>query len=121
MVGRSLNRPRTDLPAGFRYIGRLADPAERATVAAPRRDSPPLIMVTQGTYNTDPDDLLAPTFRGLADAPVRLTVTTGRRASTDIGIPVPTNTTVVDYDDFAETLPRTSVVVTNGGWGGVLE
>jgi len=112
-----LDHDRTDLPSQFHYVGRLSDPAR--TIAPAVRTSPPHVLVTQGTYNTDPGDLLVPTVRALTGRPVRVTVTTGRSGHTDLGIPVPANVSVVDFADFDEILPRTSVVVTNGGWGGV--
>lgn len=111
-----LDHSRTDLPPRFRYVGRLGDPSRPAV-----RTAPPHVLVTQGTYNTDPGDLLIPTIRALTGRPVQVTATTGRHGATDLGIPVPPNVTVVDYVDFADVLPRTAVVVTNGGWGGVLE
>lgn len=114
-----LDHDRTDLPERFHYVGRLGDPDRPPRPAV--RTSPPHILVTQGTYHTDPGDLLIPTIRALTGRPVRVTVTTGRRGDTDLGIPVPANVMVVDYADFADLLPRTAVLVTNGGWGGVLD
>ena len=46
--------------------------------------------------------------------------TGGRRGRTDVGVPPPANARVVDIIDFGSVLPKVSVFVTNGGWGGVL-
>ena len=46
--------------------------------------------------------------------------TSGRRGQTDVGLALPANARIVDLIDFGSVLPRASVFVTNGGWGGVL-
>ena len=80
----------------------------------------PLVLVTQGTHDIDPDELIRPALSGLADADVDVLATLGRRGLTDPGVPVPANARVVDVVDFGSVLPETAVFVTNGGWGGVL-
>ncbi len=117
-----LERPRSDLPDQVHFVGRLAPMGNAGfTVAAARPAGRPRVVVTQGTHNVDPGDLIHPTLTGLADLDAEVIVTTGRRGETDIGGPVPTNATVVDFLDFGSALPETDVLVSNGGWGGVLE
>jgi UDP:flavonoid glycosyltransferase YjiC (YdhE family) len=122
-----LEEPRSDLPDQVHFVGGLA-PARRAEVlpvadppVRPSRASRPLVIVTQGTHNVDPRDLIRPALEALADVDVEVIATTGRPGDTDVGIPIPGNATVVDYLDFGGALPRAAVLVTNGGWGGVLE
>jgi UDP:flavonoid glycosyltransferase YjiC (YdhE family) len=80
----------------------------------------PLVLVSQGTIDTDASELLQPALAGLADQDVRVLATSGRRGVTEVGVPVPANAAVTDLVDFDAVLPRASVFVTNGGWGGVL-
>jgi UDP:flavonoid glycosyltransferase YjiC (YdhE family) len=79
------------------------------------------VLLTQGTYNTDPRDLLAPALAGLGALDVDVVATTGRAGVVDVGVEVPANARIVDFVDFADVLPSTRVVVSNGGWGGVLD
>ncbi|HEX6759305.1 MAG TPA: nucleotide disphospho-sugar-binding domain-containing protein [Propionibacteriaceae bacterium] len=80
----------------------------------------PPVVVTQGTQDVDPADLIEPSLKGLADLEVEVIATSGRRGQTDVGVAPPANARVVDLIDFASVLPKAAVFVTNGGWGGVL-
>lgn len=83
-------------------------------------DGRPVVHVTQGTVaNTDLGDLLLPTIRTLADADVWVVASTGGRAVTDLGERLPRNARVASYLPYDRLLPRTSVYVTNGGYGGI--
>ncbi|MGI3786808.1 MAG: glycosyltransferase, partial [Janthinobacterium lividum] len=59
----------------------------------------------------------------LADEPVRVVATTGGRPVESVlellGGPLPANAELAELVPYADLLPHTSVVVTNGGWGGV--
>jgi UDP:flavonoid glycosyltransferase YjiC (YdhE family) len=121
----SLDTPGLRLPDHVHFVGRLglagadlpdATLADVAGVDPARR---PLVVVTQGTHDVDPADLIRPALAGLAGLDVDVIATTGRRGRTDVG-DTPANARVVDLLDFAAVLPQTSVLVTNGGWGGVL-
>jgi MGT family glycosyltransferase len=117
-----LELPRTDLPETVHFVGRLAPAAGTGFQPAPPRTAGrPRVVVTQGTHNVDPRDLIQPALAALADLDVDVIATSGRRGSTDIGAPVPANAEVVDFLNFSTALPETTVLVTNGGWGGVLE
>ena len=119
-----LELPRTDLPPHVHFVGRTAAappassdlPAWWAEVLAGDR---PVVHVTQGTFNTEPSDLLLPTFEALADEPVLVVATTGRRGRLQLPGRVPGNVRVTDLLPYSELLPRTAAMVTNGGWGGV--
>jgi UDP:flavonoid glycosyltransferase YjiC (YdhE family) len=76
------------------------------------------VHVTQGTYDVDPADLLLPALAGLGDAAVSVAAATGGAVLP--GDRVPANARQAAFLPYDQLLPRTSVVVTNGGWGGVL-
>jgi UDP:flavonoid glycosyltransferase YjiC (YdhE family) len=116
--GPSLEYPRSDLGAQFHFVGRLALPA-----AVPA-DHPawwpdllatttPVVLVTQGTFNTEPGDLIGPSLEALSEEPVLVLATAD--------VAAPANGRTAAFLPFAELLPMTDVVITNGGWGGVLE
>jgi UDP:flavonoid glycosyltransferase YjiC (YdhE family) len=118
----ALEYPRRDLPRQVHFVGQLSAP----TLGSPlppwwdevTRAGRRVVHVTQGTYDVDPRDLLLPTLRGLASLDVQVLAATG-------GPPLPATTLPVDAHQAAflpydRLLPRTSVMVTNGGWGGVL-
>lgn len=117
-----LEYPRSDLPRHVHFVGQLAPPPTgRAT---PRwwpelvATEQPVVHVTQGTYDVDPADLLLPALAGLADLDVRVAVATG-----GVRLPadrLPDNAWQETFLPYDRLLPRSSVVVTNGGWGGVL-
>lgn len=117
-----LEYPRGDLPPSVEFVGHLRPPSPlgaRPLWLETLADEPrPVVLVTQGTFETDPHELLAPALEGLAHDPVRVIGTTA-------GVPfedeVPANARLVDFVPFTAVLPHASVGVTNGGWGGVLE
>ena len=116
-----LDVPRPDLPDDVHFVGRV-DPAGTVLPSAARDGTPtgPLVLVTQGTHDVEPADLIQPALEGLADLEVEVIVTSGRRGRTEVGLTPPANARVVDLIDFGSVLPKAAVFVTNGGWGGVL-
>ncbi|SEQ67644.1 glycosyltransferase [Microlunatus flavus] len=121
-----LEYPRRDLPSSIVFAGPLAADRPDVDPAAwtPPPGDAPLVHVTQGTFaNADLTDLLVPTLRALADEPVRVVATTGGRPVAEVrallGGVLPANAQVAELVPYADLLPRTDVVVTNGGWGGV--
>lgn len=80
----------------------------------------PVVHVTQGTVaNRDYNDLIRPTIDGLANDDVLVVVSTGGRPEDTLTGPLPANVRVSSYLPYDELLPKTSVLVTNGGYGGV--
>lgn len=79
-----------------------------------------MIAVTQGTQNVDPTDLLHPTLEALADVDALIVASTGVRGEDSLPFPVPTNTRTAAMLPFDDLIPRADLLVTNGGWGGVL-
>jgi UDP:flavonoid glycosyltransferase YjiC (YdhE family) len=116
----SLDVPRPDLPAQVHFVGRLDPSGSDLPAASVDASTRPLVVVTQGTHDVHPAELIEPTLVGLADLEVEVIATSGRRGRTEAGVAPPANARVVDLIDFASVLPRTAVFVTNAGWGGVL-
>lgn len=121
-----LEYPRRDLPSSVVFTGPL--PPERSDLGcaswSPPPGDAPLVHVTQGTFaNSDPTALIVPTLRALAQEPVRVVATTGGRPVAQVaellGGRLPDNATVTELVPYADLLPHTAVMVTNGGWGGV--
>jgi UDP:flavonoid glycosyltransferase YjiC (YdhE family) len=116
----SLEYPRSDLGAQFHFVGRLA-PAGGREVAEPTwwpelaRVDGRVVLVTQGTFNTDPNDLIRPALTGLANEDLLVI------ATADALIDAPPNARLAPYLPFDALLPLTDVMISNGGWGGVLE
>lgn len=117
-----LEYPRAELPGHVVHVGVLARTAEAADPAwwpAALADPRPIVHVTQGTQNVDPDDLIRPAVAALGRQRVQLAIATGR-ADAGLPFPVPPNARVAGLLPYDRLLPRTDVVITNGGWGGVL-
>ncbi|MFC5002128.1 glycosyltransferase [Dactylosporangium cerinum] len=122
-----LDYPRPDLPAHVHYVGRLAPapqpgallPAWWPELAAARAQGRPVVHVTQGTLDVDPDDLLRPTIAALTGRAPLVVATTGGAAESVLE-PVPDNVRVARFLPHDQLLPLVDVVVTNGGWGGTL-
>lgn len=122
-----LDYPRTDLPGHIRFVGDLTDdgsPAAPSTVPPWWSDVEhavvPVVHVTQGTANVDPRDLILPTLEALGGQDVLVVVGLGHRTAALPG-PLPPNARVAPMVPYPLLLPRTSVMVTNGGYGGVLQ
>ncbi|MFB9903196.1 glycosyltransferase [Allokutzneria oryzae] len=118
---------RGDLPSHFRFVGRLAAAAATGTelppwwpeLAAARAEGRPVVHVTQGTLDVDPNDLLKPAISGLADRRVLVVCTTGGAPPSALGA-LPDNVRAASFLPHDLLLPLVDVMVTNGGWGGVL-
>jgi UDP:flavonoid glycosyltransferase YjiC (YdhE family) len=114
---------RGDLPSSVHLVGIV--PPQRAGAWVPpawwheldaRR---PVVVVTQGTVaNYDLSQLVEPTLTALAAADVTVVAALGRDPQ-ELSVPVPSNAHVAEFIPFRELLPRASVLITNGGIGGV--
>jgi UDP:flavonoid glycosyltransferase YjiC (YdhE family) len=122
-----LDYPRRDLPAHVRFVGRLVPPPVPQPrlpswwpeLAAARAEGRPVVHVTQGTLDVDPDDLLRPAIAGLAGERPLLVCTTGGSPVATLGT-LPANVRAAPFLPHDVLLPLVDLVVTNGGWGGVL-
>lgn len=119
----SIEYPRSDLAPHFHFVGRLTAvagagfslPGCWADVEARKGQ---LVLVTQGTFNIDPADLIEPALAGLAETDALVLATT---AGAELQGATPANARTADFLPFAQVLPTVDVAITNGGWGGVLE
>ncbi|WP_114558585.1 glycosyltransferase [Desertihabitans aurantiacus] len=115
--------PRSDLPATVHFVGPLPPAVSEVAVPAwwPELQSGrPVVHVTQGTIaNSDPEQLILPTVRGLADRDALVVVSTGGRPVAMLGDDLPGNVRVAEYLPYDRLLPLVDVMVTNGGYGGV--
>jgi UDP:flavonoid glycosyltransferase YjiC (YdhE family) len=118
-----LDWPRRAWPVPVVHVGALAPTGRTGTALPPWWDelpAGPIVHVTQGTLNVDPDDLIRPAFAALGRQPVTIVATTGRVDATDLPFPAPPNARVTGLIDYSALLPRLDAMITNGGWGGVL-
>ena len=117
-----LEYPRSDMPASLRFVGALPDQTSARPAPLPEwwsqvEAADRVVVVTQGTVaNHDLTELIEPTLEALADLDVLVVAALGRDAQL---ANVPANARVVEFVPFAELLPHTSVLVSNGGYGGV--
>lgn len=123
----ALEYPRRAMPPSVRFVGHLAPPVGDAPrppwwddVLVARAAGRRVVVVTQGTVATTPEDLLLPAVRGLAGQGHLVVVATGRRDVTTLpGGPPPDDVRVGGFLPFGDLLPLADVLVTNGGFGGV--
>ncbi|RXZ49833.1 glycosyltransferase, partial [Agromyces binzhouensis] len=119
-----LEFPRSGWPVRVEFVGALAPKGsirpEPPGWWAELPEDRPIVHVTQGTLNVDPDDLIRPAFAALGRQPVSVVATTGRADAPDLTFAAPPNAYVAGLVDYAALLPRTDAMITNGGWGGVL-
>ncbi|MFC7546213.1 glycosyltransferase [Plantactinospora sp. GCM10030261] len=88
-------------------------------VTAARDAGRAVVHITQGTLDVDPTDLVRPAIAGLGDGPELVVCTTGGADPAALG-PLPANVRVARFLPHDRLLPLVDVMVTNGGWGGVL-
>jgi UDP:flavonoid glycosyltransferase YjiC (YdhE family) len=120
----SFEFPRRALPPSVHFVGPLPIVSNQAPLPSWAHEldgSRKVILVTQGTLtNFNFNELVVPTLGALANEPDLLVVATaGGRSSGDIPGPIPGNARVADYLPFDWMLPKTDVLVTNGGYGSV--
>ncbi|GAA4982286.1 glycosyltransferase [Kineococcus glutinatus] len=128
LSARGLEYPRRELPSTVHFVGPMR-PAPRPAADLPAwwgdlDGGRPVVHVTQGTTdNADPTRLLAPAITALAGEDVLVVATTGGRPVaellTALGGELPANARVGEFLPYDRLLPRTDVLVTNGGFGGV--
>lgn len=118
-----LDHGRTDRPRHLHWLGRIAHPRTHSIPLPPwwsELEGRRVIHVTQGTQNVDPADLVRPTLEALTDIDAIVVASTGVPGRETLPFPVPPNARVASFIPYEELLPRTDLVVTNGGWGGVV-
>jgi MGT family glycosyltransferase len=120
----SFEYPRANLPDTFHFVGMM--PAE-APLEVPTPDfwpelsqGRPVVHLTQGTLANVAPDLIAPALEGLAHEDVLVVLSTGNRSIEQLRLgKLPANVRVAPFLSYPALLPKTQVMVTNGGYGGV--
>jgi UDP:flavonoid glycosyltransferase YjiC (YdhE family) len=115
-----LEYPRSDLPENVELVGpfapagvdRFRPPDWWDDVLEARATGRPVVVVTQGSGDTDPRRLLWPAIDALADEDVLVVATTEQ-----IGYPAHVRAT--PFVPFDRLLPLADVLLTHGGFGGV--
>lgn len=120
-----LDYERPDRPLQLHFVGELGssgspDAAPQLPEWWPDLAGRTVVLVSQGTQNIDPDDLIRPALVALADRDVIVVATTGVPGRDTLPFAPPANARVAGFVPFAELLPHVDLMVTNGGWGGTL-
>lgn len=80
-----------------------------------------VILVTQGTVETDADKLLTPTLEAFKNSDILVIVTTGGSKTESLREKYPQKNIIIeDFIAFDDVMPYADVYITNGGYGGVL-
>jgi MGT family glycosyltransferase len=119
---QSFEYPMSDAPDNLHFIGPMCASGSQAPLPEwwPDLDGTrPVVHVTQGTVaNTDYGQAIAPTLHALSEEDVLVVASAGGRPVETLP-PLPANARAATFLPYDELLPRTSVFVTNGGYGGV--
>jgi MGT family glycosyltransferase len=119
---KSLEYPRSEPAPTTRFVGIIPSPVTSEPLPEwweDLYDARHVIHVTQGTIdNADFGRLIRPTLDALADQDCLVVVSTGGREPAALG-PVPANARVARYLPYDQLLPKISVMISNGGYGGV--
>jgi MGT family glycosyltransferase len=116
--------PRSDLAPQVHFIGPFLVPTP-PTFTAPAwwdelKSGRPVVHVTQGTLATNYNELLLPTLQALANEDVLVVATTGGKPRSSVTTePLPANVRLEEFISHNYLLPHVSVMITNGGYGGV--
>jgi UDP:flavonoid glycosyltransferase YjiC (YdhE family) len=131
----SFEYPRVDFPAAFKVVGII--PSARLTekpalsfwddlITNAKLDDADaskkkVVVVAQGTVETDPTDLILPTLRSLEHRPDVLAVAIlgSRGATLPSRATCPQNARVVDYLNYDAVLQFADLWIHNGGYGAV--
>ncbi|CAK7274757.1 hypothetical protein SEPCBS119000_006336 [Sporothrix epigloea] len=119
---------RSDEPSGFSIVGVVPFLVPAAPppfswwndVVTARQEGRRVVVVAQGTVETDPSELILPTIRLLADTPNVLTVAILGVRGASVSAELPSNSRIADYLSYDAILPYASVWVHNGGYGATM-
>jgi UDP:flavonoid glycosyltransferase YjiC (YdhE family) len=117
--------PRRDLPPQVHFVGPFRSSAPEHFDAPSwwpeLQDDRPVVLVTQGTLNTDASGLLAPALEALAEEDVLVVATTGAPTESAAAVlrkQIPANVRLERFIPLAALLPHVDAMLTNGGYGG---
>jgi UDP:flavonoid glycosyltransferase YjiC (YdhE family) len=120
----SFEYPRSDLPPQVHFIGALLPESSNHSTPPLWWDEvvnkkQPIVLVTQGTVATNPQELITPTLRALGDMEV-LVIAAGVKDKSSLALdPLPANARVESFVPFKSLLSYVDLYITNGGFGGV--
>jgi hypothetical protein len=132
--------PRSDWPKKFHFVG--ISPSDRRpgtgsedlpdwwveilhnSASSPAQpDRKKIVVVSQGTYQTDHASLLGPTLTGLSTHPHILVIAIlgrrGARLPSSLAAHLPANARIADFLPYDAILPHTDLWIHNGGFGAV--
>jgi MGT family glycosyltransferase len=118
---------RSDLAPTIRYVGGLRTFKDLSKAPAnpewmKRLDgSKKVILVSQGTFESDHSKLLNPTLEAFKGSEYIVLVATGYHHTEALRKKYPQENIIIeDFMDFDAVMPKCDVYITNGGYGGVL-
>ncbi|KAK1767495.1 hypothetical protein QBC33DRAFT_451610 [Phialemonium atrogriseum] len=122
--------PRSDFPPNFKIIGIIPpgpldwwqDVVSNSDLDHNDERKKKVIVVAQGTVETDPNELIIPTLQWLADHKDIMTVAIlgHRGASLPPDFDVPGNARIADYLQYDAILPHANLWIHNGGYGATM-
>jgi UDP:flavonoid glycosyltransferase YjiC (YdhE family) len=120
----ALEYPRRDLPVNVRFIGMLPLEATADGALPPWWSDldglRPVVHVTQGTIANQQPDLFKPAIEGLANEAVLSVIATGGCDPQKLGLSqLPSNARIASSLPYAQLLPKTTIMLTNGGYAEV--
>ncbi len=114
--------PRRDLPGSVSFVGPVARVSRTQALPdwwADLDGTTPVVHVSQGTIaNEQPEELILPTLRALAERDVLVVVTTGGAPLVALGT-LPKNARAAEFISYDILMPKVDAFVTNGGYGGL--
>jgi UDP:flavonoid glycosyltransferase YjiC (YdhE family) len=118
-----------ELPSNIRFIGALPVPARLfeppvwwGDVEQARAAGRSIVLVTQGTIaSADLGQLVIPTLRALARTDVLVIAITSGADPRPIAATAPPNSRIGRFIPYEAVLPHIDLLITNGGFGGVLQ
>jgi len=84
--------------------------------------SKPVIFITQGSVNIDNyNKLIVPSLKAVQNIDAQILVAAGKEFVEDLRIQFPQKNIIIEeFMPYALILPKVSVMITNGGFGGVI-
>lgn len=129
MCAPSIEFPRSDLPAGFRFAGGLPPGVRDPLASKPdwwddisvNSNHKRIVAVSQGTMAVDAAQLIIPTIMACKDNQDIIVVAAlgSKGAMLPEAVNVPSNARVADWIPYDEMLQYADVFITNGGYGAI--
>ena len=115
---------RSDLSKNVRFVGPLLPYTKKKTTNwfnDKLLNYEKVILVTQGTIETDINKLLVPTLEAFKNSKYLVVATTGGNGTKALRAKYHQDNIIVeDFIPFGDVMPYADVYITNGGYGGVM-